>query len=49
MKQTNEELKTVRWENTTKPTRQEPGEEEKQLWIYLSNVELVGGDQGWSP
>jgi hypothetical protein len=43
------EKKTVRWEQNTKPRQEEPTEIDKQLWIYLSNVELVGGEQGWSP
>jgi hypothetical protein len=43
------EKKSVRWEHNTKQVREEPTEKEKQLWIYLSNVEVAGGEQGWSP
>jgi type IV secretory pathway VirB9-like protein len=41
--------KTVHWEKSIETKAKEYAEDEKKLWIYISNVELEGGEQGWKP
>ena len=37
------------WEQNVQEKQETYTEENKKLWVYLSNVELIGGAQEWKP
>ena len=42
-------MKHVHWDTNIPKEKKTYTENEKKLWMYISNVEVPGGEQGWKP